>query len=65
MKMRFKPPEWVDEVVAEDNKWRALVKQKDELRKEVNKSQKADITHKKKAKEDAAKAKAEAKKATR
>lgn len=54
MEQRFKPQEWVDEVIAEDEKWRALTKEKDELRKEVNKIQKEKITPKKKAKEDCA-----------
>jgi seryl-tRNA synthetase len=52
MEMRFKPAEWVDEVIAEDEKWRSLTKEKDELRKKVNKIQKEKITPKKKAKED-------------
>jgi seryl-tRNA synthetase len=52
MEQRFKPPEWVDEVLAEDEKWRELTKQRDELRKAVNKIQKDKITPKKKAKED-------------
>jgi len=52
MKQRFKPAEWVDEVIAEDEKWRDLTKKKDELRKQVNKIQKEKITPKKKAKED-------------
>jgi seryl-tRNA synthetase len=52
MQQRFKPSEWVDEVLAEDEKWRDLTKQKDDLRKEVNMIQKEKITPKKKAKED-------------
>jgi len=52
MEQRFKPAEWVDEVITEDEKWRALTKKKDELRKEVNKIQKEKITPKKKAKEN-------------
>mmetsp|Transcript_18265 Transcript_18265/g.52120 ORF Transcript_18265/g.52120 Transcript_18265/m.52120 type:complete len:487 (-) Transcript_18265:65-1525(-) len=52
MQARFKPPEWVDEVIAEDERWRALTKERDELRKQVNKIQKEKITPKKKAKED-------------
>ncbi|KAL3935850.1 MAG: hypothetical protein SGARI_002801 [Bacillariaceae sp.] len=52
MEQRFKPAAWVDEVLAEDEKWREMVKQKDELRKQVNKIQKEKITPKKKAKED-------------
>jgi len=53
MEQRFKPAEWVDEVITEDEKWRALTKEKDELRKQVNKIQKEKITPKRKAKEDA------------
>merc|ERR1712166_125484 len=41
-----------DEVIAEDEKWRAMTKKKDDLRKQVNKIQKEKITPKKKAKED-------------
>ncbi|OEU16045.1 serine-tRNA ligase [Fragilariopsis cylindrus CCMP1102] len=52
MEQRFKPVEWVDEVIAEDEKWRAMTKKKDDLRKQVNKIQKEKITPKKKAKED-------------
>mmetsp|Transcript_15551 Transcript_15551/g.38756 ORF Transcript_15551/g.38756 Transcript_15551/m.38756 type:complete len:482 (-) Transcript_15551:1694-3139(-) len=52
MEQRFKPAEWVDEVIAEDEKWRELTKQRDSLRKEVNRIQKEEITPKKKAKED-------------
>jgi seryl-tRNA synthetase len=52
MEQRYKPAEWVDEVLVEDEKWRALTKKKDELRKDVNKVQKEKITPKKKAKED-------------
>jgi seryl-tRNA synthetase len=52
MKQRFKPSEWVDEVIAEDELWRNVTKERDELRKQVNKIQKEKITPKKKAKED-------------
>jgi seryl-tRNA synthetase len=52
MTQRFKPAEWVDEVIAEDEHWRRVTKERDELRKEVNKIQKEKITPKKKAKED-------------
>ncbi len=52
MEQRFKPAEWVDEVIAEDEKWRELTKQKDELRKTSNQIQKEKITPKKKANED-------------
>jgi seryl-tRNA synthetase len=52
MEQRFKPAEWVDEVIAEDAKWRELTNEINDLRKEVNKIQKEKITPKKKAKED-------------
>ena len=52
MKQRFKPVEWVDEVIAEDERWRNITKERDELRKLVNKIQKDEITPKKKAGED-------------
>eukprot|EP00339_Tiarina_fusa_P005133 CAMPEP_0117023352 /NCGR_PEP_ID=MMETSP0472-20121206/17438_1 /TAXON_ID=693140 ORGANISM="Tiarina fusus, Strain LIS" /NCGR_SAMPLE_ID=MMETSP0472 /ASSEMBLY_ACC=CAM_ASM_000603 /LENGTH=480 /DNA_ID=CAMNT_0004729447 /DNA_START=74 /DNA_END=1516 /DNA_ORIENTATION=+ len=52
MEQRFKPAEWVDEVIAEDEKWRALVNEQNDLRKKVNQIQKEKITPKKKAKED-------------
>mmetsp|Transcript_11764 Transcript_11764/g.24872 ORF Transcript_11764/g.24872 Transcript_11764/m.24872 type:complete len:481 (+) Transcript_11764:148-1590(+) len=52
MEQRFKPAEWVDDVIAEDDKWRSLTNEKDELRKQVNKIQKEKITPKKKAKEN-------------
>eukprot|EP00565_Helicotheca_tamesis_P002014 CAMPEP_0185727172 /NCGR_PEP_ID=MMETSP1171-20130828/2931_1 /TAXON_ID=374046 /ORGANISM="Helicotheca tamensis, Strain CCMP826" /LENGTH=493 /DNA_ID=CAMNT_0028395677 /DNA_START=90 /DNA_END=1571 /DNA_ORIENTATION=- len=51
MKNRFKPAEWVDEVLAEDIKWRDLTQQKDKLRRDVNALQKDVIAPKKKAKE--------------
>ncbi len=51
MRMRFKPEEWVDEVLAEDEKWRSMQKEVDELRRLVNKLQKEVIAPKKKAKE--------------
>jgi seryl-tRNA synthetase len=52
MEQRFKPPEWVDEVIAEDEKWRTMTQERDDLRKQVNTIQKEKITPKKKAKED-------------
>ena len=52
MEQRFKPAEWVDEVLVEDEKWRAMVAEKNDLRKKVNTIQKEKITPKKKAKED-------------
>jgi seryl-tRNA synthetase len=52
MEQRFKPAEWVDEVIAKDEEWRALTGHINELRKEGNKIQKEKITPKKKAKED-------------
>lgn len=51
MKQRFKSPEIVDEVIAEDEKWRDLTKQIDEWRRQVNVLQKEVIAPKKKAKE--------------
>ena len=53
MEQRFKPKEWVDEVIAEDEKWRMLTKDIQEMQKAVNKIQKEKIAPKKKAKEDA------------
>jgi len=50
MSARFKPPEWVDEVIAKDEDWRTQTKQLDELRKDINKLNKA-LGAKKKAKE--------------
>ena len=52
MEQRFKPAEWVDEVLAKDEEWRLLTKEKDELNKKKNWIQKEKITPKKKAKED-------------
>jgi seryl-tRNA synthetase len=52
MEQRFKPPEWVDEVIAEDEKWRTVTQEINDLRTDVNKIQKEKITPKKKAKED-------------
>mmetsp|Transcript_17691 Transcript_17691/g.24959 ORF Transcript_17691/g.24959 Transcript_17691/m.24959 type:complete len:557 (+) Transcript_17691:127-1797(+) len=52
MEMRFKPTEWVDEVVSKDEEWRALQKRVDEMRRDANKLQKDVITPKRKAKED-------------
>ncbi len=61
-RMRFRPVEWVDEVLALDEKWRHAVGQVQDIRKEINKLQKEVIAPKKKAKEpcDAEVAKAEA-----
>jgi seryl-tRNA synthetase len=53
MTQRFKPAEWVDEVIQEDERWRNLTKQRDDLRKQVNKIQKEKIQPKMKSKEDA------------
>ncbi|GFH43983.1 seryl-trna synthetase [Chaetoceros tenuissimus] len=47
---RFKPAEWVDEVIAKDEEWRTQTKQLDEMRKNLNKLQKEVIAPKKKAK---------------
>lgn len=52
MEQRFKPAAWVDEVIAEDEKWRNLTNEINDLRTQVNKIQKEKITPKKKAKED-------------
>ena len=52
MKQRFKPAEWVDDVLLEDEAWRELTKEQDQIRRDVNKLQKEVITPKKKAKED-------------
>eukprot|EP00979_Chaetoceros_neogracilis_P003977 scaffold695_cov279-Chaetoceros_neogracile.AAC.3 len=48
---RFKPPEWVDEVIAKDEEWRNKTKELDTMRKDVNKLQKDVIAPKKMAKE--------------
>ncbi len=48
---RFKPVEWVDEVIAKDEEWRNEQNKLDNLRKDVNKLQKEVIAPKKKAKE--------------
>jgi len=40
MAARFKPAEWVDEVIAADEAWRDLTNEKDALRKKSNKIQK-------------------------
>mmetsp|Transcript_39496 Transcript_39496/g.72873 ORF Transcript_39496/g.72873 Transcript_39496/m.72873 type:complete len:487 (-) Transcript_39496:206-1666(-) len=50
-RQRFKPPEHVDEVLAEDEKWREMTKEVSEIRRDVNKLQKEVIAPKKKAKE--------------
>ena len=52
MEQRFKPVEWVDEVIAEDEKWRNLTNEINDLRTQVNKIQKEKITPKKKANEN-------------
>jgi len=52
MQQRFKDPSLVDMVLDCDRKWRELTKEKDELRKAVNKLQKEVIAPKKKAKEE-------------
>eukprot|EP00591_Stephanopyxis_turris_P001750 CAMPEP_0195517654 /NCGR_PEP_ID=MMETSP0794_2-20130614/11191_1 /TAXON_ID=515487 /ORGANISM="Stephanopyxis turris, Strain CCMP 815" /LENGTH=486 /DNA_ID=CAMNT_0040646491 /DNA_START=55 /DNA_END=1515 /DNA_ORIENTATION=+ len=52
MKQRFKPPEWVDDVLAADEKWRDLFNEIAALRKSANKLQKEVIAPKKKAKEN-------------
>ena len=51
MEARFKPAEWVDEVIAKDEEWRQAQKKVDQIRREVNKLQKDVIAPKKKAKE--------------
>jgi len=51
MTARFKPPEWVDEVIIKDEEWRSSQKEVDKLRRDVNKLQKEVIGPKKKAKE--------------
>jgi len=51
MKARFKPPEWVDEVIAEDEKWRQMTKDLNGLRYDCGKFQREVIAPKKKAKE--------------
>lgn len=50
-KQRFKPAEWVDEVLALDEKVRALASKRDDTRREANKLQKEVIGPKKKNKE--------------
>lgn len=52
MKQRFKPAEWVDDVLKEDEKWRELTSKRDLVRKSVNKLQREVIGPKKKAKEN-------------
>uniref|UniRef100_A0A6U1RBV8 serine--tRNA ligase n=1 Tax=Cyclophora tenuis TaxID=216820 RepID=A0A6U1RBV8_CYCTE len=51
MKQRFKPSEWVDDVLKEDAQWREMTAKRDKLRQDVNKLQKEVIGPKKKAKE--------------
>lgn len=51
MAARFKPVEWVDEVIAKDEEWRNLQKTIDNLRRDLNALQKDVIAPKKKAKE--------------
>lgn len=48
---RFKPAEWVDEVIAKDEEWRLKTKELDTMRTDLNKLQKDVIAPKKKAKE--------------
>ena len=52
MAARFKPEEWVDEALAEDEKWRELTKVRNEKKTDLNKLQKEVIAPKKKAKEN-------------
>jgi seryl-tRNA synthetase len=52
MTQRFKPAEWVDEVVAKDTVWRELTQRRDALNKQKNQLMKDVITPKKKAKEE-------------
>jgi seryl-tRNA synthetase len=52
MRQRFKPAEWVDDVLLADEEWRGLQKQVDVLNRDKNKLQKEKIAPKKKAKEN-------------
>ena len=49
MAKRFKPPSYVDEVLAKDEEWRTCQKLADELRRQANKLQREVIAPKKKA----------------
>ena len=51
-RQRFRPVEWVDDVLAVDEKWRNGVQARQDLSKENNKIQKDVIAPKKKAKEN-------------
>ena len=51
-RQRFRPVEWVDDVLAVDEKWRNGVQARQDLSKEINKIQKEVIAPKKKAKEN-------------
>lgn len=51
-RQRFRPVEWVDDVLAVDEKWRNGVQARQDLSKEINKLQKEVIAPKKKAKEN-------------
>jgi seryl-tRNA synthetase len=53
MKQRFKPVEWVDDVIAADREWRDQRTEADSLRRESNALMKDVIAPKKKAKENA------------
>lgn len=48
MQMRYKPANWVDEVIIKDDEWRSLRKQLDQLRREMNILQRDIIAPKKK-----------------
>lgn len=51
MRQRNKPPEWVDDVLREDEVWRTMTQKQSDLRRDVNKLQKEIIGPKMKAKE--------------
>lgn len=48
---RFRPVEWVDDVLALDEKWRLAVGKKQDINKAINKLQKDVISKKMKAKQ--------------
>jgi seryl-tRNA synthetase len=50
-RQRFRPVEWVDEVLALDEKWRSAVAKRQDINKEINKLQKEVIAQKMKAKQ--------------
>mmetsp|Transcript_7346 Transcript_7346/g.10779 ORF Transcript_7346/g.10779 Transcript_7346/m.10779 type:complete len:481 (-) Transcript_7346:219-1661(-) len=52
MEKRFKPVEWVDEVLQEDEVWRSMINKQADLRRQANKMMKEVIAPKKKAKEE-------------